>query len=328
MRSSKKPDGLPPCVYLKHGAYWLVKRGKWTRLGNERDAALAAYARLAAQNADGMPALIDAAMPGILKGKAEQTVAQYQVAARRLKEIFAEFAPEDVAPRHVAKMIEAFEESPAVANRTTTVLKRVFAYALKQQIVDVNPCVGIERLSLASRKRRITRQEYSAIRAHAKPRLRVVMDLCYLTGQRIGDVLSIRRSDLLDDGIYIEQQKTRKRLLVAWTPELKATVEAAKALHGPVAGLWLLKGRQGMPMTYTVAWKDWRAACKAAGVKDANLHDLRAMSGTEAKSQGHDPQALLGHTDARTTRIYLRDHELPVVQGPAFRVSKKRGRVQ
>jgi len=42
------------------------------------------------------------------------------------------------------------------------------------------------------------------------------------------------------------------------------------------------------------------------------------MAGTEAKRQGLDPTALLGHADAKMTRRYLRDREVPVVEGPSF----------
>jgi hypothetical protein len=35
--------------------------------------------------------------------------------------------------------------------------------------------------------------------------------------------------------------------------------------------------------------------------------------------QVFDPQALLGHTDERTTRIYLRDRVVPVVAGPVMK---------
>src|SRR3546814_15514426 len=72
------------------------------------------------------------------------------------------------------------------------------------------------------------------------------MDMCYLTGQRIGDVLKIERQHLLDDGIYIEQQKTGKRLVVAWTHELRPVVERANGPQGQVAHMQsLLEGRGG-----------------------------------------------------------------------------------
>lgn len=324
IRPRKHDRHLPPCVYHRHGSYYYVKRGRWTNLGPDYAKALIEYARLVGQRAGSMPSLIEQAMPSILGGLAEQTRAQYQVAARRLQAIFAEFAPQDVRPVHVADVRRQFAASAAVANRTITVLRRVFDWALDEHIVESNPCIGIKRLAQKKRTRRITVGEYRAIREHAKPRLQIIMDLCYLTGQRIGDVLKIRRTDLLDDGVFIEQQKTGARLIVKWSPELHSAVDAALALHGPVQSLYVVKGIEGKPLGYHVAWKDWCAACEAAGVEDANIHDLRAMAGTESDAQGRNAQKLLGHTDEKMTRRYLRDRDAPIVEGPTF--AQKTGR--
>ena len=76
MRPRKTDRHLPPCVYLRHGAYYLVRRGKWTRLAADLPEALKEYARLHAQPSGGMAALIEGAMPGILAGKAAQTVTE------------------------------------------------------------------------------------------------------------------------------------------------------------------------------------------------------------------------------------------------------------
>lgn len=225
----------------------------------------------------------------------------------------------------MAQIRRAFS-SYSVANRTITVLRLVFDYALEEQLVSTNPCTGIKRLAQNVRTRRLLPSEFAAIRANAKPRLQAVMALCYLTGQRIGDVLGIKRTDLQADGIYIEQEKTGAKLLIAWSPELRRAVEDAKALHGKVAGPYLVKGTvgsEGKPLAYKVVWKDWKAACAAAGVTGANIHDLRAMSGTEAEKQGHDPQALLGHTDKKMTQRYLRDKQVPVVRGPSLQSDAK-----
>lgn len=40
---SRKRDGLPRCLYLKRGRYWLVKKSKWHDRGTEREAAQLAY---------------------------------------------------------------------------------------------------------------------------------------------------------------------------------------------------------------------------------------------------------------------------------------------
>lgn len=317
MRPRKTDRHLPPCVFHRHGAYYLVRRGKWTRLAADLPEALREYARLHAQPSDGMAALIEDAMPLILAGKAAQTVAQYNVAARRLQSIFAEYAPHQVTARDVMQLRRHFADSPATANRTISVLRQVMDYALEQELIDANPCVGIKRVAQQARTRRIERSEFDAIQSQAGDLLSVVMDLCYLTGQRIGDVLKIRRADLREEGIYVEQEKTGVRLVVAWTTELRAAVEQAKGLWGATPGLYLLRGRNFQPPTYPQIWKQWRKACAAAGVVGATIHDLRAMSGTEAEAQGHDPQRLLGHTDGKMTRRYLRDKTVSVVEGPS-----------
>ena len=81
----------------------------------------------------------------------------------------------------------------------------------------------------------------------------------------------------------------------------------------------LFSQRGGKPLKLTTIRQQWVLACQKAGVENTQLRDLRAMAGTEAKRQGIDPTALLGHADAKMTRRYLRDREVPVVVGPSFK---------
>jgi hypothetical protein len=75
--------------------------------------------------------------------------------ARRLQDILAEFAPTQVTPRHIAQIRRSMADTYAVANRTITVLRLVFDYALEEQLIEANPCVGIKRLAQHTRTRRI-----------------------------------------------------------------------------------------------------------------------------------------------------------------------------
>ena len=108
-----------------------------------------------------------------------------------------------------------------------------------------------------------------------------------------------------------------KKLIVAWSPELRAAVDRAKAITGNLAPLTLFYARGGIP-NHANVWRQFKRAAKLAAVENITLHDLRAMSGTAADAQGMDPQKLLGHTSAQTTRIYLRDKSAKVVSGPSF----------
>lgn len=317
----KSQRHLPPCVYLKHGAYWHVKKGKWTRIGTDLREALNTYATLYGAKTGGMAELIGKVLAHVSPGLKPNTRKQYRKAANRLSEIFAEFAPDQVTQKDVAALKVAYSDRPNMGNRLLSILREVFRVALEWQLVESNPCIGIARHTERKRDRLITMAEYHAIRAVAPERLQIVMDMLVLTGQRPMDVVSLHRSDIREDGIYFKQRKTDAKLLVEWTPELRAAVERAKALQGTVQGMTLFRGRKGGSPAYKTVYDQWVSACKAAGVVDADLRDLRALSATEAEDQGHNPTALLGHTSEQMTRRYLRGKKTKVVQGPSIRQS-------
>lgn len=307
-----------PCVYYKHGRYWLVKRNKWIAIGKTLDEALAEYARIGASSkTGGMGLLVDDALPGILRGKADSTTEQYKLAAATLKRKLAKFDPEQVTTKTVYAIQSSLADTPNMANRVITVLRMVFDYGVKhRQGITANPCTGVKRLTERKRERLLTDDEWHAIHGAAGARLQIIMELQHLTGQRISDVLSIRRSQIKDDGIAFTQAKTGAKLLVRWTPELRAAVASANALSADRPALTLLRGKYGGPPDYRSVVKQWQDACAAAAVEDAKLNDGRALSATSTKRQGKSAQALLGHTSPAMTERYLRDRDTPQVEGP------------
>lgn len=318
-RPRKKDRHLPPCVYFKHGRFWYVKGGKWNDIGTDMAQALAEYASRIATPKGGMAELIEKVYGHHAPKVAASTREQYRGAADSLKSVFAEFSPEQVKGKHVAALKLAGSATPNMTNRKLSFLRTVFNYAVEWQLVETNPCIGIKRLEEAERERYLSDAEFDAIRRAAGDRLQVIMDLCYLTAQRIEDVLHIRRSDLTDAGILFRQQKTDAKLCVRWNDDLRAVVERAKALNQRFSTLTLLHGRTGKAPDYRSVLLQWHEACAAAGVEDARLHDLRAKALTDAKRQGYDPTALAGHTSAAMTERYIRLRETPEVIGPSFR---------
>ena len=322
-RPRKTDRHLPPCVYFKHGRFWYVKKGKWHDIGTDLGDALAEYAKRISAPKGGMAELIEKVYAHHAPKVAESTREQYRIAADALKKHLREFAPEQVKGKHVAQIKLAGAGTPNMTNRKLSFLRTVFNYAVEWQLVDSNPCVGVKRNVEQKRKRYITDAEWSAIYDKAGPRLRAIMRLQYLTGQRIGDVLSIRRSQITDAGIEFRQQKTDAKLTVKWSPDLRAAVAEALALHHCVPGLTLFLGRGGKAPDYRTVLLQWSEAAKAAGVEDAKPNDQRAKAATDAKRQGKNATELLGHTSPAMTERYLRDRESPEVDGPSFGHVKK-----
>jgi integrase len=265
-----------------------------------------------------MQELIATALPVICAKVSANTAKQYKTAARRLVKKLAEFEPNDVKPKHVAQVKLDMAATPNMANRCLSVLRQVFDYALEQQIVDSNPAIGIKRHAEKKRDRLPAIEELYAVYDKCGPRTRVIVDLLIRTGQRINDVLKIRRTDLLEDGIAFKQQKTGAKVIVPWTPELEEVVARAKALNGNIAALTLLHNRRGKAPDYRTVREQWTKACKAGGVADLHLHDLRAVAATWGEEQGKNATTLLGHTNAAQTVRYLRGRKPKVAEGPSF----------
>jgi len=225
-----------------------------------------------------------------------------------------------VKGKHIAAIKKAMKKTPNMANQVLSFGKQVFHYALEEQLpgVESNPFVGIRRHKERKRDRLISADEFAAIYAKAGPRLQVVMDLCRLTGQRISAVLKIRRSDLLPEGLRVPSIKTEAKRTIAWNAELRAVVGRAKTLHGNLTALTLIHNRRGKVPAYQTVREQWTKACRAAGIEDAHLHDLRAVAATTAKRQGKNATSLLAHSTPQQTQRYLRGREEVLVEGPSY----------
>lgn len=333
-RPRRKDRHLPANLYFKHGRHWYVKDGRWRKLAVDAAEALREYADIIGQPTGGCGALIDAAFDAMKARTGDarlsgNTVKQYTIASKKLKKILLAFSPDQLKQKHVAAIKLALVKTPNMCNRLLSFGRQVWDHALEAQLVDLNPFIGIRRHREKKRTRLYTWEEWNAIYACAGARLRVIMDLLFLTDQRIDDVLAIDERDVLDagPGIRFDQAKTDKPLIIEWNEQLRETIGRARALHGKVVrGNFEIKGRprplirtkKGTRPAYRTIYDQWKVATEAAGVEDANMHDGRAFSATENKRQHGKAaaQAALGHVVEANTNRYLRDREAEVVKGP------------
>lgn len=313
-RASTSPSRLPVRMHLKNGRYYYVHRNKWIGLSRDYHDALVEYARLIRPAASGMQDLLDRFLEDIRPRAAKSTVRTYGVAINKLRAAFVEFSPEQVRPVHVAQVLDHHRATPSMANVMRNVLKQAFALAVRIGLAETNPVRDVQPFREKKRDRYLSAAEYSAIRAKATPTLAAIMDICLITGQRIGDVLKIRHADIGADGLYFKQQKTGHRLRVEMSDDLRRAIDTARTLHTSLRGLHLFHTRQGKPFAYWTIRTLWVRATIAAGVEDVHIHDIRAKSATDAKAQGIDSKALLGHTTETSHNRYLRSKEVPTVQ--------------
>lgn len=309
-------------VQYRNDVVWYVWRegGKkrWRRLGDKCDPATwEAYRALEAarESVDGKTFRDVAARfreemlsDTPRKPRAERTKTEYCRQLRGDGEIMQLFGPllvEHIQPRHIAKYLDEHAH-PVAASRNVSLISQVMQQAIREGLIPVNPCVGVSRPQERARERYVTDAEFLAIRKAAPEAVQIAMDLAYITGLRLSDVLALRAENARDGFLHATEGKARRRVRFELTDTLKATVERCGLDIGPVVHTVVTKNQK--PRHYTVTGFEtvWRKAKLAAGLGDIHFHDLRAKHATDRDEVGLNARLALGHTDDATTARYLR----------------------
>jgi integrase len=313
-RHRKRNKHLPQRMQLRAGTYYHVAvidgRQRWTNLGREYGRALILWAGMEAKERP-VETVADAIADYLERSRdrlAASTLEGYQKSAKRLIAVFGRMTLGDVEAHHVYRYV--VERGDVSANRDRSLLSAVYTHARNHGLhKGDDPTKGMNyRNSEVARDRYITDEELGKLVAAAPGRLQQLIRMAHLTGLRQGDLLALRLSDAREDGIYLRAGKTGKALVIEWSDELRAAWRAAQGHR--IGQQPLFAARGGEAYTSSGFRAVWRRVKLAAGV-DVRFHDLRGKAGTEHP----EPQKLLQHSDAKTTKRHyqrLPDRVKPV----------------
>ena len=85
-------------------------------------------------------------------------------------------------------------EAPIVANQTLAAASAIFSWAIRQEILTVNPCKLVERNPTKDRERVLSDAEIKLLWEKLDPALQLIL----LTGQRPGEVANMQREHIVD----------------------------------------------------------------------------------------------------------------------------------
>jgi integrase len=237
----------------------------------------------------------------------------------------------------------ASSSGAATANRVRASLSALFAWAMRQGLLDTNPVTGTNRQPEQSRTRVLADNELKIIwDALGSDDYSAIIRLLILTGQRRDEIGSLCWSEITDDQIVLPPERTKNarghRIPIVAT--VRSLLDGRERNGVFVFGLHPTKPFSG--------WGVSKAALdrriKAAGyrLEPWRLHDLRRSLSTAMHEQlgvaPHIVEAVLNHvsghkagvagvynrsTYEREARIALTrwaDHVLAVVEGQERKV--------
>lgn len=287
---------LPRYVVVIHGAYWYRPPGqKATRVGDVGDDS-ALYTFLAklpepVGPITTMNQVFDKYCLEVLPALKPITQKLYFGCIKVLRPVFGPAAPDDIKPRDIGRFMAA-GKAKIMRNRQLAVLSTVYAHAVKRwYVAERNPCSDVEKHEKNKRTRYISDEEFAVVRAMMPQRIKIAMDLAYLTGQRQKDILEWKWSDAADGFMRVEQSKTGKRLDVRVSDTLALVLAEAKALKPDLPRVYIVrqgKGkRAGQPYTgggFRAIWQRIMKTYVEAGGERFTFHDIRAKAISDAKT--------------------------------------------
>ena len=203
-------------------------------------------------------------------------------------------------------------------------MSRVFRWAYERGKVKMNPCQGVKQFKEQARTRYVTDREYNALFDVAPASVKIGMEIAYLCCARQGDVLDLKKSQLLEEGILIQQSKTSVTQIKAWTERLHAVIKLAEnlPLNPGMVSIYVIHQQSGSRYTRDAFNAQWMKAKKIAMEKYPDLdfqftfHDLKAKGISDLKGTLNEKQEISGHKNVSQTARYNRKVSIvPVVGG-------------
>jgi integrase len=335
---SAKNRGLPAGWQQHHGAYYYrvppALRTEWDGrsrffLGRTLPEAYRTWATRVELRAKAttITHLLDRYALEVVPTKAPATQRDNLRAIVRLKNVFGHMPIRQFEPTHAYGYRDRRAKiAPTAANRELEVMSHAFTKAIEWGLRGDHPMTEskFRKQPMAPRNRYVEPWELAEIRAMKRPNemLMAFINLKLLTGRRRSELLKLRMTDLLDEGISFslgkQRQTGQKSIIVTWTPALHEAVDMAKKARPLDISPWMFCTREGecyvkddgQASGFDSIWQRFMArVLKETGITERfHEHDLRATAGTDVTLE--HAQKLLAHSNPATTkRIYRRKPE-------------------
>lgn len=245
----------------------------------------------------------------------------------------------DITRRHIVKMLDEIvdRDAPIQANRTASLTKQMFQYAVERGIIDTNPCSDIRRQTIGgtekSRDRNLTRDEIktfwkkideAAVRRPNEPKgefaiglqMAAALKLLLVTAQRRGELAKAKWPDVdFDNATWTIPAVNSKNGRAHMVPLSPLAIKLLRELKG-YAG----KSKYVLPSTQVLRKGDAhvteRSLTKAAeraqdivGIPKWVPHDLRRTAASQLAELGVPPhvvEKIQNHTMQGVMAVYNR----------------------
>jgi len=244
---------------------------------------------------------------------ARQTQKDYARHCNHLRRIFGHHIADELKPKDFGPFLQVAPGKKGRVQRVRqlAVLSAAFTQAVSfWYVMERNVLRDVKRPKSQPRDRLIEDHEFHGVQAIAPLRVKLMMDLALHMGQRQGDLLDLKWTQLKGGKVHVNQGKTGKRLAIEISPELKRVFGRCWML--PNRGEYVITRKIGGRYTsegFRALWQRTMNKYVKRGGTRFTFHDIRALCATKCATP-EIAQRLLGHSNiGMTLRVYRRGVE-------------------
>jgi len=247
----------------------------------------------------------------------ESTLKQYwRIHNNMFKPLFKDQYIREISHSDILEFYKYIGENhgKCIANRALTLLSSIFSKACKDNIATHNPCHGVERHKEIPRARYLETEEIPDLHLAVEKvpaYYRNYFMLLLYTGQRGQNVKSMEWKEINWNTkmwrIPAQKAKNKKGGVFPLSNEAIAHLQEMKAISGN--SQFVFPSKRSRSGHLEEPKKRWYKVCGIGKLLDLHMHDLRATFATcqeEAGTSKETIQITLGHSNVKTTEIYLR----------------------
>ena len=250
------------------------------------------------------------------KKKTPSTLSQEQCCLRKINGYLAGISWLRLKPDHFAfldKQLKSHGASPQTINNYIRIFSVILNWMVANRFMPTNPARGIKPYTIDRNIETYTASDLDKIFSVAadlksRPSLycryfKECLQVCYLTGMRIGEVINLKWTDLKNNTIAIKatQTKGKRAREIPISRQLQSTLDSLP--HDSEYVIPLPWGRTQAGFTLPV-----RLLRQQSGFPSFHIHNLRHTIATNLLQHGIDiktVQEILGHVQMATTERYL-----------------------
>jgi integrase len=227
----------------------------------------------------------------------------------------------DIVRKDVRALLKEIVDrgSPIAANRTLAVVRRMYSWAMSEDLVESNPCQALKAPGEERRRDRVlsTSEIASLWRAldnsglpFSRP-IRLALKFQFATAQRKGEVIDAEWSEIdLSEAVWTIPAGKAKNKLPHRVPLSPFALELLEQIRSLGGRKWVFPSprRQG-PITGPAIDHAMRDNREALGTGDATPHDLRRTAASQMTSMGISRlvvSKILNHAEPGVASVYDR----------------------